>query len=309
MTTFPIARPALFEWYLDAKRCFWTVEEISVSQDVDDFKHKLSPGEQRFVKHVLAFFAASDGIVNVNLAERFKKDVPILEATYFYNYQISTEDMHAHMYSILLDAIVPSATERNELLNAAQTMPVIARMSEFMYRCIASDAPFAERLLRMACVEGIFFTGCFCAIYWLQSRGLMPALGQSNSLIAKDEALHTMFAMFLYSMIEPDQQLSAVAVGKIILEAVELAIDFIKDALPTGLLEMNSGLMIPYIQCQADNIVTLINQPPIFETKHDFGFMEQQNMTNRANFFERRATEYNKRREADVDEYDVATHF
>lgn len=309
LTTFPIARPDLFAWYEDATMCFWSVKEISVSKDVIDYATKLTPGEQHFVKHVLAFFAASDGIVNVNLAKRFKKDIPILEATYFYNYQIMTEDIHAHMYSILLDAIIPDKVERHSLLNAVETMPIIARMSKFMYDAISSEASLAERLLRMACVEGIFFTGCFCAIYWLQARGVMPALGHSNELIARDEGLHTMFALYLYNMISADEKLDAIAVGKIITEAVDLASDFIRESLPTGLSGMNSALMIPYIQSQADNLVSLIDMPAFYEAKHDFHFMEQQNLANRANFFERRASEYNKLHAADTGDFEIATDF
>lgn len=309
LTTFPIARPELFAWYEDASKCYWTVQEVSTSKDVSDYETKLTAGEKHFVKHVLAFFAASDGIVNLNLAKRFKKDIKILEANYFYDFQIAMENVHAHTYSILLDAIIPSKAERVKLLNAIQTMPIITKMSQYMFQCIDSKAPFAERLLRMACVEGIFFTGCFCAIYWLQNRGLMPALGHSNELIARDEALHTMFAMFLYTMISPEYKLSREKVYEIFTEAVELAKEFIREALPTGLSEMNAELMIPYIECQADNLVTLIDLPPIYNSKHDFHFMEQQNLTNRTNFFERRVSEYAKAASADKGDFDVTMDF
>lgn len=309
LTTFPISRPALWAYYKDAYKCFWTVEEISPSVDVSHYETKLSQGEKRFVKHVLAFFAASDGIVNMNLAKRFKKDIPILEAGYFYDFQIMMENVHAHTYSILLDAIIPGKAEKERLLNAIQTMPVIKKMSDYMFKCIQSDAPFAERLLRMACVEGIFFTGCFCAIYWLQNRGLMPALGHSNELIARDEALHTMFAMFIYTMLEQNFKLPCDRVYAIFREAVDLAKEFITEALPTGLSEMNANLMIPYIECQADNLITLIDFPPLYRSKHNFHFMEQINLTNRTNFFERRVSEYSKAQSADEGEFTIKTDF
>lgn len=179
LTTFPIPmnRRGLWKYYEDAVRSFWMASEVDLSKDAEHWDTKLTPGEKHFVKYVLAFFAASDGIVNLNLAKRFKEDVKILEASYFYNFQISMEDIHAHMYSLQLETIIPSQAERDELLNAIERIPVIKRMADFMFKCIESDAPFAERLLRMACVEGIFFTGCFCAIYWLTTRGLMPGLG------------------------------------------------------------------------------------------------------------------------------------
>lgn len=308
LTTFPIARPALWSYYQDATKCYWTVEEISPSLDIQHYETRLTDGERRFIQHVLAFFAASDGIVNLNLAKRFKEDVSILEANYFYDFQIAMENVHANTYSLLLDAIIPDREDRDRLLNAAQTMPVIKKMSAYMFKCMESDAPFADRLLRMACVEGIFFTGCFCAIYWLQNRGLMPALGHSNELIARDEALHTMFALFMYTMIEHDQQLSVARVHAVMTEAVELAKEFIIDALPEGLSEMNAELMIPYIECQADNLMSLIDVPVLYGSKHDFHFMEQINLTNRTNFFERRVSEYAKA-QADTSDYTFDADF
>lgn len=309
MTTLPIARPGIWGWYTDATKCIWNIEEVSLSTDIQHYETRLTSGEKRFVKHVLAFFAASDGIVNVNIVKRFRKDIDILEAKYFYDLQVMMENVHAHMYSVLLETIIPDKLERHSLLNAAETMPIIKKLSDYMHRCIASDAPYAERLLRMACVEGIFFTGCFCAIYWLQGRGLMPALGHSNELIARDEALHTMFAMFLYTMIEPGQQLAVKKIHDILHEAVNLATEFINEALPVGLLEMNAGLMIPYIQSQADNLLALIDMDPLYNAQHEFRFMEQQNLTNRTNFFERRASEYNKRHASNVSDFGILEDF
>ena len=309
MTTFPVARPDIFAFYTKSRDCFWTPGEITTVTDVIHYSTKLTPGEQRFVKYILAFFAASDGIVNVNLAKRFKDDIPMQDASYFYNFQMMMEDIHAHMYSIILDAIVPDRTERDNLINASQTIPVISKMSDYMNRCISSGAPFAERLLRMACVEGIFFTGCFCAIYWLQSRGLMPALAHSNELISRDEALHTEFALHMYNMIEPEHRLSKLRIGVIFEEAVSIAAEFITDALPGGLQEMNAALMTDYIKCQADILLSLIGMPPQYNTKHQFHFMDQINMTNRTNFFERRVSEYSKVQGADTEEYHIDEDF
>lgn len=308
-TTYPICRPQVWKYYKDALKSVWVVEDVHLSQDVIDYTTKLTDGERRLVKHILAFFAASDGIVNVNLIERFKKDVDILEAGYFYDFQIAMENIHAEMYSVLLEAIIPSTTERNDILNAVETMPIITEISNYMYRCIESDEPFAARLLRMACVEGILFTGCFCVIYWLSQRGLMPALGHSNELIAKDEGLHTMFAMFLYTMISKEQQLTPAQVREIITEAVELAKKFIGEALPKGLTGMNANMMGEYIESQADNLVTLIDLDVIFNAKHDFKFMEQINLLMRQNFFERRNAEYSKASTADTGAFDVAEDF
>lgn len=294
LTTFPIIRPELFELYQQATRCYWTVEEIPLSTDAIDYETKLTPPEQHFVKHILAFFAASDGIININILERFKADVPILEAGYFYDYQVMMENVHAHTYSLLLDTIIPSQAERDMLLNAIKTMPIITEISEFIFRCINSDASFADRVLRMACIEGILFTGCFCAIYWLASRGLMPGLSLSNELISRDEGLHARFALHLYNMIDPDHKLERTEIVTIFTEAVDLSKKFIRTALPTRLPEMNAELMTEYIQCYADNLLTLIHQEPIYNSKNPFGFMEQINLTNRTNFFERRVSEYSK---------------
>ena len=301
LTTLPLARPNLFKWYEDAARSFWTPAELPLSEDAMHYKHRLSPQEKHFVKHILAFFAASDGIVNVNIAKRFKKDVSILEATYFYDMQTTMENIHAHTYSLLLDEIIPDANEKAKLLNAIETMPIIKKMSEYMFKIIESSRPFAERVLRMACVEGIFFTGCFCVIYWLQSRGLMPALGQSNELIARDEALHTVFAIVLYDLLESHHKLSQLQIHEILNEAVSLAKEFIAEALPNGMSEMNAGLMGDYIECQADNIITLLDLPALFGTKNAFHFMDQINLVNRTNYFERRVSEYAKGRTVDDD--------
>lgn len=294
LTTFPIVRKALWDYYEDASRSYWTPAELSVSTDKMHYETLLTPGEKRCIKHILAFFAASDGIVNLNILERFRKDVPFYEAKIFYDFQVMMENIHAHTYSLLLDEIVPSKEERESLLNAIKTMPIIEKMADYMFETINSEKAFPERLLRMACVEGIFFSGCFCVIYWLQNRQLMPALGHSNELISRDEGLHTAFALFLYTMIIPHFKLIDEKAHKIFKEAVDVAAEFIKEALPTELPEMNAELMLEYIKCQADNLLTLIGVKPLYNSKNPFRFMEQINLINRTNFFERRVSEYSK---------------
>jgi ribonucleotide reductase beta subunit family protein with ferritin-like domain len=298
LTTFPISRPGIFEYYKDAELARWGVNEVTLSKDAEDWS-KLSKGQQQCVKAILAFFAAGDKIVNINILKRFRKDVPILEVEYFYDSQVAMENVHAHMYSLLLDTIIPDAKERERLLNAATQIPTIKLMSDYMFKCINSEEPFAKRILRMVCVEGVFFTGCFCIIYWLTSHGLMPGLGHSNELIARDESLHATFAMFLYDLIEPQFKLKHEEIYEIFAEAVNIASEFVKYALPEGMPEMNQGLMIAYVQCCADNLLALISVPPLYKVRHDFHFMEQINLKNRTGFFERRVSEYGKPKSAD----------
>ncbi len=308
LTTFPLGRPNTWAWYVDALDCMWTHKEIDMSTDASDYAN-LTPGEQRFVKYILAFFAPGDGLVNLNLAERFKRDVKILEVSYFYDFQIAMENIHATVYSMLLDTIIPSASEKAILFNAVESMPIIKKISQYIEDCKNSTASFAERLLRMACVEGILFQGCFCVIYWLQNRGLMRGLGQSNELIARDEALHTMFAMHLYTMIRKELKLSQHQVNDIFREAVDLAKEFIAEALPNGLAGMNASLMWAYIECQADNLLTLIDLLPLYGSTHNLQFMEQLNLNNRTSFFERRVSEYSRVDTADTAEFEVAGYF
>lgn len=309
LVAFPIFRPAMYEFYKDAERCFWTPGEVQTHQDATDFDTKLTAGEQRFVKHVLAFFAASDGIVNLNLVERFKNEVGMLEAGYFYDFQVMMENIHAQMYSIILDVVIVDQREKTRLLNAVDTIPVITRMSDYMFACIRSTEGFATRVLRMACVEGLFFTGCFCAIYWLCRRGIMPGLAHLNELIARDEALHAAFALHLYTIISPEYKLSTQEIHAIFTEAVGVAQEFIADALPSGLTEMNADMMGDYIKCQADNLLVLIDTPPLYNVKHGFGFMEQINLTNRTNFFERMVSEYSKVDASDQEDFETTDDF
>lgn len=319
LTTFPISpnRQKIWDMYVKAYRSFWVVEEISLTKDKTDWNN-LNDAERKFLEYVLAFFAASDGIVNLNIVERFQKEIPILEVNYFYSFQVAIENIHAQMYSLLLETLIEDSSKRQKLLNAIETIPIVKKMSEFMFDCINSDAPFGERLLRMACVEGIFFTGCFCVIYWLQNRGLMPGLGHSNELIARDEALHTQFTLLLYNELtngtlftknNPKDIINRKTIEKIFTNAVDLAKEFICEALPFNLPEMNSKLMCDYIECQADNLLQMINEKKIYNAQHKFHFMEQINLDNRTNFFDRRVSEYSKTNCADNDDFEIAEDF
>jgi ribonucleotide reductase beta subunit family protein with ferritin-like domain len=308
LTTFPIARPSVFAYYEDAEAARWGVKEVSLAKDAEDW-YALSRPQQHSVKAILAFFAAGDKIVNINILRRFKKDLPILEVEYFYDSQVAMENVHAHMYSLLLDTIIPDASERTRLLDAATGISAIKLMSDYMFKCINSDEPFSKRILRMVCVEGIFFTGCFCIIYWLTSHGLMPGLGQSNELIARDEALHATFALFIYDLIEPEHKLSRDEIYQIFSEAVEIALKFVEYAIPEPMPEMNRELMSGYVKCCADNLLAMIDVPPLYGTKHNFHFMDQINMKNRAGFFERRVSEYGKPKSTDAVKGEIVRDF
>jgi ribonucleotide reductase beta subunit family protein with ferritin-like domain len=242
--------------------------------------------------------------VNVNLAKRFKEDVPIIEVEMFYDFQMMMENIHAETYSLQLETIVNDVAKRDRLLNALNTIPSIRALTDWMKNCIESHENFAKRLLMMACAEGIFFSGCFCAIYWLQNNGLMPGLGHANELIARDEGLHTRFALHLYNMIEPAHKLSCAQIHSLFGEAVKLAKEFTNDALPEPLAEMNADLMSKYIESVADNLLCMIDVPILYGTKNPFAFMNQINFDNRTNFFERRVSEYAKPKSAENEKED-----
>lgn len=308
LTAFPICRKGVYGFVEDSIKSYWTPNEISFAKDTEDW-YKLTPQMQHCIKSVVAFFAASDAIVNVNITGRFREDIPILEVRYFYDHQVAMENIHAITYSLSLDSIVPEAAERTRLLNSMKTIPIIGKMTDYMFKCISSDEPFAKRILRMACVEGIFFTGCFCIIYWLQSKGLMPGLGQANELIARDEGLHTTFALFLYDMIKPELKLSTQDVYTIFEDAVLIACEFVRYALPDGMPEMNATLMTEYVKYCADNLITMIGHPSLYKAVNDFHFMDQINMANRTNFFERRVSEYSKASRGDTVRGEVRRDF
>lgn len=289
---FPIQYPDIWKMYKKAEASFWTVEEVDLSKDMHDWE-TLKDGEKHFIKHVLAFFAASDGIVNENLVERFSQEVQVTEARCFYGFQIAMENVHSEMYSLLIDTYIRDPEERNFLFNAIETLPCIKKKADWALQWIANkDATFGERIVAFAAVEGIFFSGSFASIFWLKKRGLMPGLTFSNELISRDEGLHTDFAclMFKHLVQKPSREL----VLQIIQDAVAIEQEFLTDALPVRLLGMNCELMSQYIEFVADRLlVDLIGQKH-YNTKNPFNFMEMISLEGKTNFFEKKVGEYQK---------------
>lgn len=288
---FPIQHDAIWEMRKQALACFWTTDEIDLAADLHDWK-KLSANEQHFIKHVLAFFAASDGIVNENLVLNFYRDVQVAEARSFYATQIQIEDIHAETYSLLIDTYIQDSTEKNALFNAMQTLPCVQRKAKWAIKWIEEAPSFAHRLVAFAAVEGIFFSGSFCSIYWLKKRGIMPGLTFSNELISRDEGMHCDFACLLYSMLEnpiPTEELRS-----IITEAVSLEQEFVTDALPVSLIGMNAQLMSQYIEFVADRLLVSLGQPKVYGSSNPFPWMELISLQGKTNFFEKRVGDYQK---------------
>ena len=286
---FPIKHHDLWEWYKKCEASFWTAEEIDLHQDLTDWSTKLNDDERYFVKHILAFFAASDGIVNENLAENFVNEVQYSEAKFFYGFQIMMENIHSETYSLLIDTYVKDDAEKDKLFNAIEVFPAIKKKADWALKWIESDS-FAERLIAFAAVEGIFFSGAFCSIFWLKKRGLMPGLTFSNELISRDEALHTEFAILLYSKLQ--KQINKNRIYEIIKEAVEIEKEFICEALPCRLIGMNSNLMSQYIEFVADRLSVQLGYDKIYNTANPFEFMELISVESKTNFFEKRVSEY-----------------
>lgn len=286
----PIKYPKIWDMYKNHEASFWTAEEIDLAQDLKDWA-RLTPDEQHFVKHVLAFFAASDGIVNENLAVNFMREVQLPEARCFYGFQIMIENIHSETYSLLIDTYIKDPVEKNHLFNAIETVPCVQKKAEWALRWIENGS-FAERLVAFAAVEGIFFSGSFCSIFWLKKRGLMPGLSFSNELISRDEGLHCDFACLLYSMLE--NKLSVEHVTSIIKDAVKNEHEFVTDALPVSLIGMNSKLMCQYIEFVADRLLVALGCPKIYNVANPFDFMETISLQGKTNFFEKRVAEYQK---------------
>jgi ribonucleoside-diphosphate reductase beta chain len=277
------------KWYKKMEASFWTAEEIDLHQDLSDWENKLNSDEKYFIKHILAFFAASDGIVNENLAENFVNEVQYPEAKFFYGFQIMMENIHSETYSLLIDTYVKDEAEKAQLFNALEVFPAIRKKADWALKWIGSDS-FAERLIAFAAVEGIFFSGAFCSIYWLKKRGLMPGLTLSNELISRDEALHTEFAVLLYSKL--NHKVRKQKVYEIIKEAVELECFFITESLPCRLIGMNSDLMQKYIKFCADRLSVQLGYDKIYNEPNPFDFMELISLEGKSNFFEKRVSEY-----------------
>lgn len=288
---FPIRHRAIWEMYKQAEASFWTAEEIDLSPDLLDWERKLNNDEKHFIKHVLAFFAASDGIVNENLAVNFMKEVQYPEARCFYGFQIMIENIHSEAYSLLIDTYIRDPAEKSRLFNAIDTVPCVKKKADWALRWI-EQGKFSERLIAFAAVEGIFFSGSFCSIFWLKKRGLMPGLSFANELISRDEGLHCDFACLLYSQLA--NKLSPETVQSIITNAVDIEREFVSDAIPVKLIGMNATLMCQYIEFVADRLLVALGVPKIYNVTNPFDFMDLISLTGKTNFFERRVSEYQK---------------
>lgn len=289
---FPIVHDDIWKMYKKAEASFWTAEEIDLSSDQNDWENKLNDNERHFIKHVLAFFAASDGIVNENLAENFVAEVQYTEAKFFYGFQIAIENIHSETYSLLIDTYVKDNAEKNKLFHAIDTIDCVRKKADWALRWI-DNGSFQERLVAFAAVEGIFFSGSFCSIFWLKKRGLMPGLSFSNELISRDEGLHCDFACLLYNN-HVVNKLPQETVTAIIADAVKIEKEFVSDALPVKLIGMNSDLMCQYIEFVADRLLVELGCKKLFNATNPFDFMEMISLQGKTNFFEKRVGEYQK---------------
>jgi ribonucleoside-diphosphate reductase beta chain len=289
---FPIKHDKIWAMYQTALKSFWTTEEVDLSSDIADWENKLNDNERHFIKHVLGFFAASDGIVNENLVVNFMQDVTIPEVRCFYGFQVAIENIHAEMYSLLIDTFVKNTEEKDKMFNAMETLECVKMKATWALKWIDTAPSFAHRLVAFAAVEGIFFSGSFCSIYWLTDRGLMKGLGKSNEFISRDEGLHCDFACLLYSMLE--NKLSQEEIYQIICDAVECEKIFVKDSLPVSLIGMNDKLMCDYIEFCADRLLLALGYPKVYNATNPFPFMDKISTQGKTNFFEERPTEYGK---------------
>lgn len=289
---FPIQHDDIWQFYKKQEASFWTAEEIDLSADLIDWDTKLNDDEKHFIKHVLAFFAASDGIVNENLAENFLAEVQYTEAKFFYGFQVAMENIHSETYSLLIDTYIKDSKEKDYLFNAIETMDCVKVKADWALRWI-DEGSFAERLVAFAAVEGIFFSGSFCSIYWLKKRGLMPGLSFSNELISRDEGLHCDFACLLYNN-HLINKLPKETVTKIITDAVEIEKEFVTDALPVRLIGMNAELMQQYIEFVADRLLNELGCEKVYNVSNPFDFMDMISIQGKTNFFEKRVGEYQK---------------
>lgn len=287
---FPIKYHDIWKMYKQAESSFWTAEEVDLSADLYDWK-SLTPNERYFVSHILAFFAASDGIVNLNLVERFSSEVTILEAKCFYGFQVAIENIHSEMYSLLIDTYISDPDEKNHLFNAVTTIPSIKKKADWALKWINDGkSPFATRIVAFACVEGIFFSGAFASIFWLKKRGLMPGLAFSNELISRDEGMHCEFACLLntYLINKCDK------IKEIVKEAVDIEKEFLSESLPVNLIGMNCKLMCEYIEFVADRLLINLGEEKIYNASNPFDFMENISLVGKTNFFDKKESQYQK---------------
>jgi len=289
---FPIQHSDIWEMYKKQEASIWTAEELDLASDLTDWSNKLNDDERFFIKHVLAFFAASDGIVNENLAENFLSEVQYTEAKFFYGFQIMMENIHSETYSLLIDTYIKDSKEKDYLFNAIETFEPVKKKADWAMRWI-DNGSYAERLIAFAAVEGIFFSGSFCSIFWLKKRGLMPGLTFSNELISRDEGLHCDFACLLYNN-HLVNKLPKEDVRKIIADAVEIEKEFVVESLPVRLIGMNSDLMCQYIEFVADRLLVELENEKIYNASNPFDFMDMINLQGKTNFFEKRVGEYQK---------------
>lgn len=292
LTIFPIKYENIWDMYKKAVSSFWTAEEIDLSKDIDDF-NKLNENERTFIKHILAFFSSSDTIVNINLGERFLNEVQLLEAKFFYAFQMTIENIHSETYSLLIDTYFKDPVEKHEAFNAIQYIPCVKKKADWCFKWINdNESTFAQRLIAFAIVEGVFFSGAFCSIFWLKERGLMQGLSFSNELISRDEGMHVEFAILLYSMIK--NKLSQEKVHDIMKEAVEVEKNFIVESIPCSMLGMNADLMSVYIEFVADRLLSQLGYAKIWNSNNPFPFMERISIETKSNFFESRVSQYSK---------------
>ena len=289
-TLFPIKHDDIWKMYKKAEASFWTAEEIDLSKDLNDWVNKLNDSEQHFIKNILAFFAGADGIVGENLLENFSTEIQIPEVRCFYGFQIAIENIHAEVYSLLIEKFIKDRKEKDTLFNAITRIPCIKQKAEWALKWFSTENIFAERLVAFSVVEGIFFSGSFCAIYWLKKRGLMPGLTFSNELISRDEGMHTDFAVLLYSKL--NNKLSTERIYEIISEAVLIEKSFINDSISCAMIGMNTTLMDQYIEYVADRLIYQLGYPKLYNSKNPFDFMQLISMENKTNFFEKRVGEY-----------------
>lgn len=291
----PIKYPEIWEAYKRNLSTFWTAEEIDLADDLRDWS-KLTPDEQNFVKQVLGFFAASDGIVNENININFASEIQIPEARAFYAYQTLIESIHSETYSLLIDTFIKNEAEKTHLFNAIETIPAIKQKCEWAMKWFDSSRPFAQRIIAFACVEGIHFAGSFCAIFWLKKRGLMPGLCKSNEFIARDESEHRRFAELIYNTLQPENRASQKVIHEIVKDAVEVEKSFVCDALKVNLIGMNKELMCQYIEFVADHLLSSLGYEKLFpKSTNPFPWMDLLGLnSSKTNFFEQRVSEYSK---------------
>lgn len=304
---FPIQHHDIWDWYKKQEACFWTAEEIDLHQDLTDWNNKLNDDERYFIKHILAFFAASDGIVNENLAENFVNEVQYSEAKFFYGFQIMMENIHSETYSLLIDTYVKDDKEKNVLFKAIENFPAIKKKADWALRWIESPS-FAERLIAFAAVEGIFFSGAFCSIFWLKKRGLMPGLTFSNELISRDEGMHCDFAVHLHNN-HLVNQVPKERILEIITDALDIEREFITESLPVSLIGMNATLMTQYLEFVTDRLLVELGCEKVYNSTNPFDFMDMISLQGKTNFFEKRVSEYQKAGVLNKDEPDQKISF